>query len=96
MYVVAQGTDEFGRNKYRTRMFGSREDPGTGSASSALGCWLAGKEDGEGVFKYAFTQGMEMGRRNEISVEVTKGNGGIQEVLLSGVGKRVMEGTLSV
>ncbi|KAK0114000.1 hypothetical protein ONS95_014243 [Cadophora gregata] len=101
MYLVAQGTDEFGRKKYRTRMFGSREDPGTGSASSGLGCWLAGQEDkslGKGPFKYAFTQGVEMGRKNEIGVEVTRGeNGeGIKRVVLSGTATPVMEGTLEV
>jgi len=101
MYLVAQGTDEFGRKKYRTRMFGSREDPGTGSASSALGCYLAGleeKEKGKGPFKFAFEQGVEMGRRNEISVEVTRGeNGeGIEKVVLSGAAVTVMEGTLEI
>ncbi|PVH76987.1 phenazine biosynthesis protein-like protein phzf family [Cadophora sp. DSE1049] len=101
MYLVAQGTDEFGRKKYRTRMFGSREDPGTGSASSGLGCWLAGQEDkilGKGPFKYAFTQGVEMGRKNEIGVEVTRGDNGegIQKVVLSGTATTVMEGILEV
>lgn len=101
MYYVAQGIDEYGRQKYRTRMFGSREDPGTGSASSALGCYLAGKESkekGRGPFGYAFTQGVEMGRRNDIAVEVTRGEGGegIEEVLLSGAAVQVMEGTLEV
>ena len=98
MYFVAQGEDEFGRKKYRTRMFGTREDPGTGSASSALGCYLAGKEGGEGVFRYAFEQGVEMGRRNEISVEVKrKGEGnGVERVVLSGNAVKVMEGSLEV
>jgi len=101
MYLVAQGEDEFGRKKYRTRMFGTREDPGTGSASSALGCYLAlqePKEIGKGPFRYAFTQGVEMGRPNEIAVEVTRGEGGegIEEVLLSGAAVKVMEGTLEV
>lgn len=101
MYLVAQGTDEFGRKKYRTRMFGSREDPGTGSASSALGCYLAlqePKEAGKGPFKFAFTQGVEMGRKNDIAVEVTRGeNGvGIEKVVLGGAAVKVMEGTLEV
>ena len=101
MYLVAQGEDEFGRKKYRTRMFASREDPGTGSASSALGCYLAlqeGKEKGKGPFNFAFTQGVEMGKKNEISVEVTrdeKGTG-IEKVVLSGAAVTVMEGTLEV
>ncbi len=82
-------------------MFGTREDPGTGSASSGLACWLAGREDrglGKGPFKYAFTQGVEMGRRNEIAVEVTRGEDGegIEKVVLSGTATVVMEGTLEV
>lgn len=98
MYFVEQGRDEFGRKKYRTRMFGSREDPGTGSASSGLGCYLAGFEDAVGAFGYAFEQGVEMGRRNLISVEVTrKGEGeGIEKVVLSGAAVKVMEGTLEI
>jgi PhzF family phenazine biosynthesis protein len=99
MYFVSQGTDEFGRRVYRTRMFGSREDPGTGSASSGLGCYLAsleGKESGQGPFKFAFVQGVEMGRRNEIAVDVTKGESRIGKVVLSGAAVKVMEGTLEI
>jgi PhzF family phenazine biosynthesis protein len=95
MYYVAQGTDEFGRRMYRTRMFGSREDPGTGSASSGLACYLASLE-GKGPFKFALVQGVEMGRRNEISIEVAKGEMGIDKVVLSGAAVKVMEGTLEV
>lgn len=101
MYIVAQGVDEFGRKRYRTRMFGTREDPGTGSASSALGCWLALQEEKgsrKGPFRYAFTQGVEMGKRNDISVEVTRDEAGtgIEKVVLSGPAVEVMEGTLEV
>jgi PhzF family phenazine biosynthesis protein len=101
MYYVPQGEDKFGRNRYRTRMFTDIEDPGTGSASSALGCYLVGKiptAEGKGPFRFAFEQGVEMGRRNEISVEVTRGDGGegIEKVVLSGRAVKVMEGTLIV
>lgn len=99
MYYVPQGPDEFGRRVYRTRMFGSREDPGTGSASSGLACYLAsleGKESRNGSFKFAFVQGVEMGRRNEISIEVIKGISGIEKVVLSGAAVTVIEGTIEV
>lgn len=96
MYFVAQGQDEFGQKKYRTRMFGSREDPGTGSASSGLGCLLSEREDGAGSYRYAFEQGVEMGRRNEIEVGVQRGAEGIEKVLLSGTAAKVMEGVLEV
>jgi PhzF family phenazine biosynthesis protein len=97
MYFVAQGEDESGRKTYRTRMFGSREDPGTGSASSGLGCYLAGLEGMEkGVVKFKFEQGVEMGRRNEIEVDVTRSEGGegVERVVLSGAAVPVMEGNL--
>lgn len=101
MYVVAQGSDNSGRKRYRTRMFASREDPGTGSASCGLGCYLASQEPteaGRGPFLYAFTQGVEMGRTNDIMVEVTRGGGGvgIEKVLLSGAAVKLMEGTLEI
>ncbi|KAL2063902.1 hypothetical protein VTL71DRAFT_4396 [Oculimacula yallundae] len=101
MYLVPQRTDEFGRKMYRTRMFGSREDPGTGSASSGLACWLAGQEEkakGSGPFRYVFTQGVEMGRKNVIGVEVSRGDDGesIKKVVLSGTAVTVMEGTLEI
>jgi predicted PhzF superfamily epimerase YddE/YHI9 len=43
-----------------------------------------------------FEQGVEMGRRNVISVEVTRGEGGegVEKVVLSGAAVTVMEGQL--
>ncbi|KAG9246014.1 phenazine biosynthesis protein-like protein phzf family [Calycina marina] len=101
MYVASQGTDKYGRKSYRTRMFGSREDPGTGSACSGLGCYLATlepKEAGKGPFLYSFTQGVKMGRQSDIAVEVIRGEGGedIDKVLLGGAGVKVMDGVLEV
>jgi PhzF family phenazine biosynthesis protein len=96
MYFVEQGVDEDERKKYRTRMFGGREDPGTGSASSALGCYLAEKGGGKEV-KFVFEQGVEMGRRNKIYVEVEREDGGgVERVVLSGKAVTVMEGSLQV
>ncbi|KAL3419705.1 phenazine biosynthesis [Phlyctema vagabunda] len=100
MYFVSQGQDELGRKKYRTRMLVAEEDPGTGSASCALACWLAlqePKDSGKGPFKYAFTQGVEMGRQNDISLEVTrKDEANIESVVLSGTAVNVMQGTLEI
>ncbi|KAK6608386.1 hypothetical protein ACHAQE_006036 [Botrytis cinerea] len=99
MYYVHVGEDQ-GRKRYRTRMFGTREDPGTGSASCALACYLTRKEAGKGVkeVKFGFEQGVEMGKRNEIFVDVkTKEDGQeIEKVVLSGEAVKVMEGTLEV
>lgn len=95
MYFVAQGVDELGRKKYRTRMWATRQDPGTGSASSGLACYLALRD---GASKFVFTQGIEMGRKNVIEVEVVLGKDGkeVEKVLLSGEAVEVMEGTLEV
>lgn len=101
MYFVAQGEEEDGRKKYRTRMFGSREDPGTGSGSSGLASWLALQEEknmGKGPFTYAFTQGVEMGKQNEIFLEVhrTETGDAIEKVFLIGQAVKVMEGKLEL
>lgn len=85
--------------KLRTRMFGTREDPATGSAASALCGWLSLSE-GEGgrVRRYHITQGVEMSRRCEIGVEVTLKEGGkeIDTLILKGAAVKAMEGTLEV
>jgi len=102
LYFVAEGVDESGTKKYRTRMMvDGTEDAGTGSASCALGCWLASREprgNEKGSFKYAFTQGVEMGRRNDIAVEVARNDEGtkIETVALIGTAVTVMEGSLEV
>lgn len=87
---------------FRTRMHASGEDPATGSASSALGAYLALREEsengeGKGMFKYLLTQGVEMGRKSEIVVEVKVVNGQeVEGIWLSGGAVRVMWGGLEV
>lgn len=108
-YVVLESDGDDGKGKrekleLRTRMFGSREDPATGSAASALTCWLSlqkGERAGEGIeelFEYVITQGVEMGKKSVIGVEVTRtGDGkGIEKVLLTGSAVEVMKGNLTV
>lgn len=105
MYYVSLGTrDSNGRKQYRTRMLDDGEDSGTGSASCALGAWLSMQEEEpvekgkqSELFGYAFTQGVEMGRRNEITVDVRRdGTGKVEEVILSGTAVAVMEGSLEI
>jgi PhzF family phenazine biosynthesis protein len=99
MYYVDMGTTADGTKEYRTRMWGSREDPATGSASSGLGAYLALQEDaakGNGPFKYKLTQGVEMGKKSEIGVEVSKDGNKIVRIGLSGTAVKVMEGTLEI
>ncbi|KAF2658576.1 Diaminopimelate epimerase-like protein [Lophiostoma macrostomum CBS 122681] len=101
-YYVDLGWEDIDgdRRVVRTRSIGTREDPGTGSASCALCCYLAlvqGKE-GEEKVEFHLTQGVEMGRRCDIFVSVvrTEDGKGIQEVRLRGEAVKVMEGVLSV
>lgn len=94
-YFTATGKDERGRQKYRTRMISFIEDAGTGSACSALACWLA-QRDGDGEGTYLFEQGVEMGRKNEIYVDVDVRGGEIREVILSGAAVLIQEGTIQV
>ena len=82
----------------RTRQHGSREDPATGSAASALSSYLALTEPGARQRVFLLTQGVEMGRRSEIGVHITLNEAGdqVEEVVLSGTAVKVMEGTLEV
>lgn len=100
-YFVSEGEDTEGKISIRTRMFGSREDPATGSAASALTSYLSlvlPREKGAGPFNYHIVQGIEMGRESHILVGVsrTEDAGGITEVKLAGQAVKVMEGTLEL
>lgn len=103
-YYVRTAAPEMGADgvevvRLRTRMIDALcEDPATGSASSALCCYLS-KEKGEqkgGKRRYELTQGVEMGRESNIVVEVGMKDGAIDEVHLSGKAVRVMKGTLTI
>ena len=64
----------------RARMFAPldnvTEDPATGSASAALGAFLVPREgEGEATVRATVEQGVEMGRRSVIELEVRKGGG---------------------
>ena len=85
----------------RTRMLYGAEDAGSGSASAALCCYLSlleGKEKGIGPFAYHLVQGVEMGRRCDIFVDVqrTEDGSAIQSVNLKGSAVKVMEGMMEV
>lgn len=85
----------------RTRSLGTIEDPGTGSASAALCAYLAlqeSEEKGNGPFHFHLVQGVEMGRRCDIFVEVVRKDGGksIEAVKLSGSAVKAMEGVVTV
>ncbi|KAM3433983.1 hypothetical protein NHJ13734_006198 [Beauveria thailandica] len=83
----------------RTRMIDALcEDPATGSASSALCCYLSAAlgEQQAPTRRYELTQGVEMGRESNIVVEITTKDNNIDAVHLSGKAVKVMKGTLVV
>lgn len=89
-----------GTKNFRARMLeGVLEDAATGSAGSALACFLSLEEGAAGqTHSYAITQGVEMGRMSEMGVQVTLAETGrdIESVQLRGAAVEVMKGSLAV
>lgn len=88
-----------GEVKVRTRMVeGTLEDPATGSAACGLCCFLAMNLGWGRRTRFEVVQGVEMGRRSEIGVEVVlkEGGKGVESVVLSGTAVKVMEGKVEV
>ena len=96
-YFVVVGGGDAGTLSLRTRMLEvSFEDPATGSAACSLASYLA--LSGRGG-KFGIEQGVEMGRRSVIGVEVEVSGGGerkVESVKLSGSAVQVMEGSLRI
>lgn len=83
----------------RTRMMlGNLEDPATGSSASGLASYLTLTEgEAEKERRYHFVQGVEMGRRSDIGVNVTLDAGKkIEKVELTGTAVEVSEGHILV
>lgn len=86
----------------RTRMVElGFEDPATGSAACTLASYLTMRDRPEQGAEFEITQGVEMGRASQISVQVVPENasGGeyqIKDVLLGGTAVVVMSGSISV
>lgn len=96
-YVQTAGAD--GVRHLRTRMIeGTLEDPATGSAASDLAAYLSLTHGKPGqTLEYEITQGVEMGRKSDISVQVVLGEqSGIEKITLGGKTVPVMEGRLLV
>ncbi|KAF5353988.1 hypothetical protein D9756_007072 [Leucocoprinus leucothites] len=81
----------------RTRVFfGTIEHPAAGSAASTLAGWL-GKRKGPGKWNFEIVQGVEVGRRSEIEVQVEVGSDGeVNKMELGGEAVEVMEGSIAV
>jgi PhzF family phenazine biosynthesis protein len=90
--------EKLGRKVIRTRtILGNLEDPATGSAASGLAAYLSLREGRAGEFKYDVVQGVEMGRRSEIGVEVAVREGSkIGNLVLKGSAVKVSEGKIVV
>jgi len=86
------------------RMFapglGVAEDPATGSAAGALGCYLVRNRimpTNNGVADIIVDQGLEIGRPSRMSVKIsTAQDGQISEVAVGGTAVRIIEGTVSL
>jgi predicted PhzF superfamily epimerase YddE/YHI9 len=89
---------EPGVTQLRTRYIPAFEDPGTGSASGALCCYLCITKGITGLQKFHLIQGVDMGRRCDIhiDVEMSKDGGRVGGVRLSGSAVQVMEGSLAI
>jgi PhzF family phenazine biosynthesis protein len=98
-FYVRTGKSGSGATQVRTRMIeGPLEDPATGSAASDLAAYLSLNEGQAGeTLNFELVQGVEMGRRSEIFVDVVMAkDGGIETVYLEGAVVQVMEGRLTV
>ncbi|KAI8938938.1 hypothetical protein NX059_004791 [Plenodomus lindquistii] len=96
-FFVRTGKNAEGASMLRTRMIeGPLEDPATGSAASDLAAYISLTEgNSEQMLKFHITQGVEMGRRSEIFVDVQlAGDKSISKVYLEGGATEVMEGRL--
>jgi trans-2,3-dihydro-3-hydroxyanthranilate isomerase len=85
--------------KIRARMFAPLdnvpEDPATGSASAALGAYLVSLEpDPNMTISLTVEQGVEMGRRSVIGIDVVKQDGIVTDVTISGACAPVMRGEI--
>jgi PhzF family phenazine biosynthesis protein len=97
-FYVLTGNSKDGAVQCRTRMIeGPLEDPATGSAASDLVAYLSLRRGSPGEsLRYELIQGVEMGRRSEIFIEVVMSqDGGIENVYLEGGAIQIMEGRLA-
>lgn len=98
-FIYARTGDGF--DHLRARMFAPLdnvpEDPATGSASAALASYLVSLDPRrDAVCAITIEQGVEMGRRSLIEVEVRKQNGQVESVRISGRCVPVMQGRIEL
>lgn len=103
-YFVRMGSERIGRRfvqKIRTRMVNQRiEDPATGSAACALSGYLSLHVLNESSITFEITQGVEMGRESDITVDVevgqdAEGSRRLESLHLGGKAVPVMSGCIT-
>ncbi|PDT11841.1 PhzF family phenazine biosynthesis protein [Rhizobium sp. M1] len=97
LFVYARTSDDPWH--IRARMFAPLdnvpEDPATGSASAALGTYLVSlAPDADMDVRITIEQGVEMGRRSIIALDVVKSGGIVTDVVISGRCVSVMRGEI--
>lgn len=89
-----------GKDHIRARMFAPLdnvpEDPATGSASAALGAFLAFLSKASGHRRLLIEQGVEMGRRSLIHLDIESRDGVMEHVRVTGGCIEVMRGSISL
>ena len=97
-YLYTPGNDA---TDYQARMFsptaGIPEDPATGSATAILAAQLLGCGAlGEGTSRLSLLQGVEMGRRSELGLEIDVVGKAISAVRVSGSAVAIGSGTIRI
>ncbi|KAL6710546.1 hypothetical protein ACN47E_008594 [Coniothyrium glycines] len=98
-FFVRTGKSKEGVTSIRTRMIeGPLEDPATGSAASDLAAYLSLTEGKPSeTLKYEIVQGVEMGRRSEILIEIELADDKtVSKLYLEGGAVQIMQGRLTV
>ncbi len=97
LYVITPGDTPA---RWRARMFGPglgiEEDPATGAAACALAGWLARRDPSDGTQQHVIEQGVEMGRRSTLVLDLDLSGGEVREVRLTGSVAVVGSGQLVV
>ncbi|MCC7052422.1 MAG: PhzF family phenazine biosynthesis protein [Gemmatimonadaceae bacterium] len=101
MIMVFAAIDDVPGTDLHCRVFcpddGVPEDPATGSATAALGGFLAARTPRTGTLRWTTQQGVEMGRPSQLEIEVDKSpDGTITAVRVAGRAVLVSEGRLRV
>ena len=87
-----------GSGTVNARMFdplhGIAEDPATGSAAGALAGLLAEQDGIQGSMRYEITQGVEMGRPSQITVDVVRTDRARTDTVRDGVVRDPVQGVV--